>query len=74
MKIVIVKQSIMNFYNPKTKRQEWYFSDMLPGNNVEFKDIAFVGSDRRVMFECLDGEYASLPVDSFLIKETKYMS
>lgn len=71
-RIKIISDSIMEFYNPKTKRQEWYSSDMAPGNVIEIKDILKVKED-KMWFVCLDGEHATLPVVSFVFLSSDYL-
>lgn len=73
IKIVIVKNATMNFLDAKTKRQQWYCSDVTPGNKFDFKDIVDVGYDNRATFECHDGEYATLGIDSFLFSDVSYL-
>ena len=66
VKIKMILDSNMKFYNPSTRKMQWYSTDMCRGDTMDFRDIDHADSD-DVYFVCLDEEIASLPIKSFLI-------
>lgn len=66
VKIKMITDANMKFFDPSTKKIQWYSTDMFNGNTMEFKDIDRA-TNENVFFICLDEEIASLPIKSFLI-------
>lgn len=62
MKVKILSNFLMDFYDSKTKKKKWYQCDMFRDEVFMFQKIVS-GNEKTVRVVCLDGEETILNLD-----------
>lgn len=66
-KILFLKDTKVDFLDPKTGKKEWYGSDYWRGTSMEVADI-LSGNSTTIHAKCLDGETAVLETEAVQIE------
>jgi hypothetical protein len=66
MKVKILNNFTMDFFDSKTKKKQWYQCDMFKNEVFSFQDIIH-GNEKTIRVICLDGEETILNLENIQI-------
>jgi hypothetical protein len=61
--IQFTEDSTIDFANPETGKREWYGSDMVKGQQMEFLDVVSANNS-EIRLVCIDGEHGIVKTKS----------